>query len=176
VLLREETTTVFDFKNLDTDNDGIGDVCDACPNDPENDLESYDNCPLIANASQLDSDNDGAGDACDGAPLDSGVFAVPGEVEEMSFSEDKATLTWASAAPSAGYLTVHDVARGGLDAFPVGASICLAAGVSGSSASDSALPAPGAGYWYLVRGRNSLGSGTYGRQSNGTPRVTTACP
>ena len=169
-------------RSSDLDSDGLCSSVDVCPWDWQNDAdddgicESYDNCPLIANNNQLDSDNDGAGNACDAAPSDSGVFAVPSEVEELEFGDDKATLTWASAAPGSGYLTVHDVARGALDAFPVGASTCLAPGVSGTSAGDSALPAPGTGYWYLVRGRNSLGSGTYGQQSNGTPRVTTGCP
>ncbi len=35
----------------DADNDGVGDVCDNCPNDP--------------NANQADTDSDGIGDACD---------------------------------------------------------------------------------------------------------------
>jgi len=37
---------------LDTDSDGVGDVCDNCPDDP--------------NPDQLDSDADGIGDVCDG--------------------------------------------------------------------------------------------------------------
>jgi choice-of-anchor B domain-containing protein len=49
---------------LDTDNDGEGDVCD---DDDDNDgvLDIEDNCPLIANPEQSDFDNDGKGDACD---------------------------------------------------------------------------------------------------------------
>jgi len=49
---------------LDTDNDGEGNVCD---DDDDNDgvLDIEDNCPLIANPDQSDLDNDGKGDACD---------------------------------------------------------------------------------------------------------------
>ncbi|MEM7409976.1 MAG: thrombospondin type 3 repeat-containing protein [Myxococcota bacterium] len=55
----------------DLDGDGIGDVCDACPGDAENDLESdgvcgdVDVCPLAFDPDQRDTDQDGAGDACD---------------------------------------------------------------------------------------------------------------
>ena len=49
---------------IDTDNDGIGDVCD---NDKDNDgiNNSNDNCPFTKNPSQTDINNDGVGDACD---------------------------------------------------------------------------------------------------------------
>ena len=195
--------TVFDIANLDADHDGIGDACDACPTDPENDLdgdgfcaasdpcpwdpqndvdadgvcESQDNCPLVANASQLDSDNDGVGDACDIAPLDAGVFAIPGEVDELAFLADKTTLRWESAAPTSGFLTVHEVARGALDAFPVGMATCVGSAVSGQTLTDATLPEAGQGFWYLVRARNSMGQhGTYGRQSSGAERAVAGCP
>ena len=49
---------------LDTDNDGLGDVCD---DDSDNDgkADASDNCPVNPNTAQLDTDSDGAGDVCD---------------------------------------------------------------------------------------------------------------
>jgi hypothetical protein len=61
----------------DLDDDGIGDVCDVCPDDAEDDADAdgfcadVDNCPQIFNPGdpldglQLDYDDDGLGDACD---------------------------------------------------------------------------------------------------------------
>jgi uncharacterized membrane protein len=53
------------------DGDGLGDDCDAFPNDPYNDADGdgvsgdIDNCPADFNPGQEDSDHDLRGDACD---------------------------------------------------------------------------------------------------------------
>jgi hypothetical protein len=54
----------FNSDQLDTDDDGLGNVCDQ-DDDGDGINDSDDNCPLVANANQTDSDSDGLGDACD---------------------------------------------------------------------------------------------------------------
>ncbi len=55
----------------DIDGDGVGDLCDQCPEDSLDDGDgdglcaNVDNCPEIANPNQEDSDGDGTGDVCD---------------------------------------------------------------------------------------------------------------
>jgi Zn-dependent metalloprotease len=61
----------------DDDGDGVGDLCDNCPDDPNADQadgegdgigNACDNCPSIANTDQADADSDQVGDACDACP------------------------------------------------------------------------------------------------------------
>ena len=62
--------------SLDTDNDGVCDLLDPCPEDDSPDLDGdeiclNDNCPDRHNPEQLDRDRDNIGDACDVCPEDS---------------------------------------------------------------------------------------------------------
>jgi hypothetical protein len=60
----------FEFQS----GDGLGDACDPCPYDPNNDTDQdgvcggQDNCPNTPNSDQTDSDHDGLGDVCDNCP------------------------------------------------------------------------------------------------------------
>ena len=93
----------------------------------------------------------------------------------MSAASDKATYSWSAAAFATGY----DVLRGSLGALPVGPGggdeICFD-DLASPALVDTELPAPGTGYWYLSRGENACGVGTFGTQHNGSPRTTTTCP
>lgn len=63
----------------DQDSDGLADLCDNCPTQPnplqqdaDFDLvgDACDTCPDLENFDQLDDDGDEVGDACDNCPLD----------------------------------------------------------------------------------------------------------
>ena len=76
-LIYDDTDNCPNVPNLfqrDSDIDDVGDACDACPNDADNDADNdgicgdVDNCPSICNSNQLDADGDTVGDPCDSTP------------------------------------------------------------------------------------------------------------
>lgn len=149
--------------------------------------DAADNCVALANAGQSDFDLDGAGDACDGdddndlladasdcAALDP-TQGVPDEVASIVLEPNAGMtrLTWNDSARSDGY----DVVRGDLASLASGYGGCVATGLPGSPWDDASIPLDGAGFGYLVRGRDTGcgGAGSLGTTSGGADR-TAVCP
>jgi hypothetical protein len=107
---------------------------------------------------------------------------APGNVGSMAIAKSGTTASF-QWAPVSGSL-VYDVLRGQVGAFPVGSSpateTCLANNIAGTTTSDGGSPPSGAGFWYLVRGENACGAGSWGSQaSHGVPtvqRISATCP
>jgi hypothetical protein len=120
------------------------------------------------------------GESCTGLSCGGGIgITRPPEAQNVSAGSDKKTYNWSSAA----FATRYDVVRGALAALPVGPGgldeFCFD-NLFVTSVSDSNPPSPGTGFWYLSRGENSCGIGTYGFQGvggvPGAERLTSTCP
>ncbi len=102
----------------DTDGDGVGDACDAFPNDPTETTDgdgdgvgdNADNCPNVSNPDQADNDGDGVGDACDVDPSDPDPGVLIRKWGE--FKKDTFGISVANAG---------DVNKDGIDDIVVGA-------------------------------------------------------
>ncbi len=173
--------------DIDQDGDGIAEICDNCPEGAQNPFQqdadqdgwgdACDNCPLVAN-DQSDNDSDGHGDTCDCAAENRNVWELPAEVAGLmvhrsTLGADHVQLTWDPIDVQAGPGSASDVLTGQLSDLRADAGFssaeCLDGDVYGTGI-DKVQPQPEPplpnGYWYLVRGQNACGSGTWG---DGTP-------
>ena len=106
---------------------------------------------------------------CSGTPI-----PLPGEAQNFR-AVDGSSFAW-DAVPGA---TAFDVLRGSLSLLPVGPGagdeVCFG-DLDTPALADVSAPPPGTGLWYLSRGGNACGRGTYGNRSDGSPRASTTCP
>jgi hypothetical protein len=112
----------------------------------------------------------GAAEACDG--IDSDCDGNPNPLAPAGSSSMTASRTGPSTAqlswtPLAG-ATAYDVVRGSLTSlasthgdFTAATDLCVANDLAATTKSDPGIPAAGTGSWYLVRGSNCGGPGTY---------------
>jgi len=125
-----------------------------------------------------DLDGDGISNLVDCAPADPSAWSIPGEISGVNFGTNNQTISWTSQASLSGPGTTYDLMRG-LVGQPIGggaAETCLALDSGSNTFNDTATPAVGTSFYYLVRGGNICGTGNYGTTTSGAPRNTAACP
>jgi len=173
----------------DQDGDGVGDACDRCPATAEGGQrdvdadgigDACDNCPLVANPGQEDTNSDGLGNACAGldgdadgvgdvndcAPGDPSAYFLPAEAASVSVN-GKVSTSVAWSLPPAGSGTTSDLVSGRINEMRADLGYtrasCLVNNQPGASYNDvRSDPPSGDGYYYLVRGNNACGRGTFG--------------
>ena len=133
---------------------------------------------------RFDTDADGWPDARDCDPLSGLVHAVPSAVEMLSIDgvPGAFTLQWASQALSSGAGTVYDNFSGDMGAvtgsqgdFSTG--LCLAENVTVISWDYlGPMPGPGQAAYFMLRGQNRCGTGTYGTPSRDATAGSSVVP
>jgi hypothetical protein len=167
----------------DTDGDLVADAGDNCPLNSNPGQENFD-ADGMGDACDPDDDNDAVADAADCRSLDPTLWAAPGESPVTLSWTSAQILGWTSLGPVSGPATRYDVLRGPLADLhggqPAGhefdGAVCRRNDTDALDETDSDLPAAGSGYYYLIRGDNVCGIGSFGRGSSGMERVSTACP
>ncbi len=147
----------FPTDSLDHDSDGL--------------IDCFDNCPSAQNAAQQDDDGDGAGNLCDCAQADPSASSLPGEIDDLALEQvgTQTHLSWAGDAP------MYDLVQGfssdlRIDGGALSAT-CLQNGIPSTGAIDNGSPpVPGDSFYYLVRGLNVCGVGSYGASTAATAR------
>lgn len=134
---------------------------------------------MYALEQSVDNDGDGRtdceGDCDDTNPL---VWSLPMEVSNLRVSAASATsLSWDDQVAPAGPGTQYDLASGvllGSWQADLISGTCLWSGTAATYADVRTDPETGSGFWYLVRGRNSCGVGTFG--SSPIDAIVGPCP
>jgi hypothetical protein len=171
-------------QSLDDDGDGLsecqGDCNDAdasvYPGAPQICDGKNNDCaapgwPSLAGTNEADSDGDTlSGCAGDCNDTDALAWLSPVEVANLGLTGSRPTLVgWDSQGGQVGPGTTYDLVSGSFGgSLNFASGSCLQTG-GGTSYSDTrADPSAGSGYWYLTRGRNSCGVGTYGTSQRDT--------
>jgi YVTN family beta-propeller protein len=140
-------------------------------------------CGTIGSGVRLGVDRDldahlNGDDCADGDPL---AFGFPAEVAGLAATGVAPDLTWTDQSAATGPGIRYDVAGGELAGLAAGglegSAGCVAPDLVSPSWSDGRSdPAPGAGRFYLVRARNSCGSGGYGPGREALESLACASP
>lgn len=132
----------------------------------------------------FDADSDLVPDFSDCAPFDPSLWLPPQPVTGVSVDLSSAgdgagTVRWNSLAPLAGPSTLYDLILGSVQGLQatggfLGVASCGAADLLDTSFDDPGIPASGDGRFYLVRGTNGCGVGSFRdpstSQGTATPR------
>jgi hypothetical protein len=113
------------------------------------------------------------GDLSGAAAPDIGAFENQREVTRLRFDNHDA-LAWDDSVNAAVVFQLYRDALRPLTAGPIGQ--CLSPSLPSPAATDATIPAPGAGFLYLVRGK-ATATGSLGWASSGAERIpAVACP
>lgn len=101
------------------------------------------------------------------------AYRPPSEVLGLRFT-NRTTLVWKPEKSIGRY----ELYRGAINSLPGPYGSCFAADLAGETSTDTALPAAGQGYFYLVTARNRLREeGSKGNRSSGAERSNPSpCP
>jgi len=127
-----------------------------------------------------DADADGVDDACDCSPGDAGSFARPPRIRRLGIASlPPRTVAWDPLAAASGSGTTYDVVSGDLTALRSDggyASACtLRRGLTQPQFVDGRPDPPaGSAYYYLARGENACGPGSFGGGTSETDALVAA--
>jgi N-acetylneuraminic acid mutarotase len=112
-----------------------------------------------------DLDSDGHPGCADCDDADALVWHLPFEVTNLTLAGSGSTsLSWDNQGGLVGPGTTYDLVSGAIESGVVSfaSGTCLQPDGSPSYSDTRTSPPSGTGYWYLARGKNSCGTGTYG--------------